>query len=410
MIKEAVILAGGKGTRLQSVVNDVPKPLADVAGKPFLEYLLEQTINFGIRRIVISVGYKAEKIINRIGNSFKNVEIVYAVENQPLGTGGGLRLALTHCITDTILVLNGDTYFGFSLQKLDFFQNYYNSSFIMALREINNDGRFGGVDINDENTIINFSPKQTKGKCLINAGVYLLNKAYYLSKTEDKAFSIEEDFFSTLLQNTTFKGIQCNGYFIDIGIPDDYHKANNEYQKFNQFPTVLFLDRDGVINKKIDDDYVRNPNQFLFEEGAVESITKLGSLFQKIVIVTNQRGVGRGLMSKSDLEDIHSYLKRSIEDSNGRIDGIYCCIHDYKDNCQCRKPLTGLFEQIQTDYPFIRPENCIMVGDSVSDLEFGRNIGTKNIYIKHGNLPPHPSLWDETYDSLYQFKNHFILG
>lgn len=404
MITEAIILAGGKGTRLQSVVSDVPKPLAQVAGKPFLDYLLDQLISFGITRIVISVGYKAEKIINHFGSSYKGVEIFYALEDYPLGTGGGLRLALTYCVSEDILAINGDTYFGISFQKLDFFKDYYGASFIMALRKINNNGRFGGVEITETNTIVSFLPKQKQGECLINAGVYLLNKSYYLNNTQSKAFSIEEDFFAQLLNNNIFKGIECNGYFIDIGIPDDYQKANKEYLKFNQNPTVLLLDRDGVINRRIIDDYVRTPEQFIFEDNAIEALVKLSTVFHKIFVVTNQRGVGRGLMSKGDLDKVHSYLTSTIKLANGRIDGIYACIHGYQDHCQCRKPLIGLFEKILATNPTIQGENCIMVGDSLSDLEFGRNVGAKNIYIQHDNEIPSPYLWDEIYQSLSIFS------
>lgn len=408
MITEAIILAGGRGTRLLSVVSDVPKPMAMVAGRPFLEYLLEQLISQQITRVVISVGYKAEIIIEHFGNTYKSLEIVYATENEPLGTGGGIKFALSFCQSDNIYVLNGDTYFGIQFQKISFFKDYYEAPFLIALREIENNGRFGGVEINDEFTITEFTPKEKVGNCLINAGIYLVNKSKYLSLNQNKAFSIEENIFPQLLGTELFKGIPCHGYFIDIGIPGDYYIANDKFKSFDIKPRYLLLDRDGVINQKIDHDYVRSVNNFVFIEGAVDAISELSKFFDYIFVVTNQRGVARGLVSEEALNSIHYYMSNKINESGGKLEKIYTCIHDYADKCDCRKPNIGLFQQIINDYPHVTPTQCIMVGDSHSDLEFGRKIGAKTVLIGNITNSSDVNLWDEIYPSLSHFKQSHV--
>lgn len=407
MITEAIILAGGRGTRLQSVVSDVPKPMAIVADRPFLEYLLEQLITQGICRVVISVGYKAGIITEHFGSVYKSLEIVYAIENEPLGTGGGIKFALSFCQSDDIYILNGDTYFGIQFQKLAFFKDHYKSPFLIALHEIENNGRFGGVEIDDQFSITEFRPKEKVGNCLINAGIYLVNKSKYLSLNQDKHFSIEEHIFTQLLGTEHFKGVPCHGYFIDIGIPDDYYIANHKFKSYENKPRYLLLDRDGVINHKIDHDYVRNTNEFIFIDGAIDAISELNGLYDYIFIVTNQRGVARGLFSEEALSSIHSYMIDVIMESGGKIENIYSCIHDYEDNCDCRKPNTGLFQQIINDYPNVSPNQCIMVGDSYTDLEFGRSIGATTVLISNNINFDSVNLWDEVYPSLSDFmKSH----
>ena len=145
---------------------------------------------------------------------------------------------------------------------------------------------------------------------------------------------------------------------------------------------TLFLDRDGVINKKIENDYVRNWGQFELLPNVIEALKILNNLFNRIIIVTNQRGIGRGLMSEKDLEEIHKNMLSIFEKEGIKIDKIYYCPHDYeKEACNCRKPKIGMALQAKKDFPDINFKNSIMVGDSLSDVEFGRNAGMKSILI-----------------------------
>jgi len=145
---------------------------------------------------------------------------------------------------------------------------------------------------------------------------------------------------------------------------------------------TLFLDRDGVVNKKIENDYVRNWEQFEFLPNVIEALKILNSLFDRIIIVTNQRGIGRGLMSEKDLEDIHKNMLSVLNKEGIKIDKVYYCPHDYKkETCNCRKPKIGMALLAKKDFPDIDFRDSIMVGDSLSDIEFGKKAGMKSFLI-----------------------------
>lgn len=408
MIKEAIILAGGKGTRLQSIVSDVPKPMANVGNCPFLTYLLNQLFEAKINRVVISIGYKADAIISFFGDKYKTIDIVYAQEKNPLGTGGGIRFALTFCKTSSILILNGDTYFGINFTKLELFSDYYSAPFVMALRQINNDGRFGGVKIDEHLTIKEFLPKNLEGICLINAGIYLINKNWFIENSPTDSFSIEEHFFLQQQSYPGFKGVPCNGYFIDIGIPKDFHKANFDCSKFNNKPKILLLNRDGVINEKVENYYVSNTSQFLWKEKSLSSIIALITYFDKIFIVSKQKVSGLKLMSKQDLNSINAYLLDSVSDHNFKIDGIYSCTQNIDENSNGCKPNIGISYQITDYFSEIAIQQCVMVCDTVTDLEFARNLNAKSVYIGDFQNAPSPELWDEIYTDLSCFKDAWL--
>lgn len=158
---------------------------------------------------------------------------------------------------------------------------------------------------------------------------------------------------------------------------------------------TVFIDRDGVINKQIIGDYVRTLEQFEFLPGVLQAISTLSRIFGRIFIVTNQRGVSRKLILENDLEKIHNYLLEKITDSGGKIDKIYVCTHSYEDNCSCRKPHTGLALKAQQDFPEIDFKKSIMIGDSPSDMEFGKNLRMVTVYINSNN---------NNFDSLLSFS------
>lgn len=233
MIREAVVLAGGFGTRLRAVVSDLPKPMAPVNDKPFLHYVLAHLEAAGIERVVLSVGYLADKIEAHFGQRYGNLELVYCLESTPLGTGGGIRLGLTHCTTETVLVLNGDSFFA--VPVADYIVAHEQSGAVasLALRRVEDGARYGTLLL-DGNRISAFREKSAEvtGKALINGGVYLLNRANYLAHTPaDEAFSIEYDFFARFASSQHFNGFVTEGYFIDIGIPEDYARAQMELGK-----------------------------------------------------------------------------------------------------------------------------------------------------------------------------------
>jgi D-glycero-alpha-D-manno-heptose 1-phosphate guanylyltransferase len=232
-ITEAIILAGGFGTRLQTVVSDLPKPMANVADKPFLYYVVKQIVEQGIQRIVFSVGYKSEYIVDYFSKTDFGIEMLFQKENEPLGTGGGIKYAMQACKSNDILVVNGDTYFDIDFSSLHTIYLQKKAKAVLALRFIDNAGRYGQVQLNENSTIIAFEEKnlsEFKAGC-INGGTYILDKNYFIENTETK-FSIEKDFFEKHVDKGVFAGHVYKNYFIDIGIPEDYYKANEDFRTF----------------------------------------------------------------------------------------------------------------------------------------------------------------------------------
>ncbi len=186
----------------------------------------------------------------------------------------------------------------------------------------------------------------------------------------------------------------------EIKFPEDWEKA-----KWN-----LFTDRDGVLNYLIKGDYIKSWEEFNFIPGAKEAMARIAPLFNRIVIVTNQRGIRKGLMSDEDLQDIHERMLREVEASGGRIDGIYYCVnHPWEDPEKCRKPDIGMALQAQKDFPDIRFEQSIMLGDNISDMEFGRNAGMYTVFICQDGPPSDKAdLVDEHCQGLVAFSERFL--
>jgi D-glycero-alpha-D-manno-heptose 1-phosphate guanylyltransferase len=390
MTREIIILAGGKGTRLSSVVADVPKPMANVAGKPFLFYLLKKIKKQNFERVILSVGYKSEVIINYFGHNFEGLELVYAHEEAPLGTGGGLKLALSLAVSSHVMVMNGDTFFDIDYQKLLFLYQKNNFPPIaFAVFNIEENTRYGGIELDDTLRIVDFG-SDTKNS-FINSGLYVINKSEFLKNTEHlhEVFSLEDDFFKKEFQRIAFIGVPyINHYFLDIGIPEDYQKAQIEiperFEKTN-FNT-LFLDRDGVINKKIDNGYVLQLSDFELIEGSVDSISALNACFLHTIVITNQRCVGKGLLSEATLQDIHTHLCHSVETAGGKIDAIYYC-PDVDESSPKRKPNAGMFFDAQNHFENLALNaTSVMIGDSLTDLIPAKQLNLKTVYISKKDI------------------------
>lgn len=225
----AIVLAGGLGTRLRSVVNDLPKCMALVNDKPFLEYVLHYLENQKIQRVILSVGYKKESIVDFFGTKWNNLKIDYCIEDEPLGTGGAIRKAAQMIAEPSFYVLNGDTLFDVDLKDLERILTTKNASAVLALRRIDNISRYGSIECNSKGGINAFIEKGEKqGEGLINGGIYFLDKAALQGLDLPEKFSIEKDFFQKYLKEQNFYGIESSAYFIDIGIPDDYKRAQLE--------------------------------------------------------------------------------------------------------------------------------------------------------------------------------------
>lgn len=234
MSNEAIVLAGGIGSRLKSVVHDKPKPMAIVNGKPFLEYLLKYLSKNGITHVILSVGFKAEQIQEYFGNKYSNIEVSYAVEKEPLGTGGGIRLALQKVKSGNVFIVNGDTLFNVNLRKLEKFHSLNSAHCSIALKEVEDGSRYGTITTNQSGKILSFEEKtEGKNKAFINGGTYLISKESFINNVFPEKFSFEKDFLEKYNAEGKFYGILFNEYFIDIGIPETFKQAQIDF--LNEF-------------------------------------------------------------------------------------------------------------------------------------------------------------------------------
>lgn len=224
---EAVILAGGTGTRLRSVISEVPKPLAPVRGEPFLSWQLRELEKQGVRRVVLSIGYMAEKIREAIGDRHGGIDIRYVREEEPLGTGGATRLALRKIESPLCFILNGDSFFDVDLAAMEREHLHSGADFTLALKPMDHCGRYGTVKV-EEGRVVAFAEKLREGAGLINGGVYLTPSGLLEQREFPARFSLESDFLTPLCENLHFHGHICGGFFIDIGVPEDYLRAQSE--------------------------------------------------------------------------------------------------------------------------------------------------------------------------------------
>lgn len=225
----AIVLAGGLGTRLRSVVPDFPKPMAPIKGRPFLEYQLDYWITQGVGRFVLSVGYRHEMIVEHFGSVYKGVRLDYVVEQTPLGTGGGLLLAAKAVASDVpFLLLNGDTYFAVDLETLDKFSRENDADWCFSLFRTNEEGRYMGMGVSPQGKIHSLDSGTGQRSRLANGGVYWVHPRalFEIGFFPNTRISLEADVFPAAMSaGQRLFGVEFPGTFIDIGVPDDYRRA-----------------------------------------------------------------------------------------------------------------------------------------------------------------------------------------
>ena len=407
---QAIILAGGLGTRLKSAVPDLPKCMAPVNGRPFLFYVINYLRSQGIVKFIFSLGYKHEIIEEYLNDQFSTLDFQCSIEKEPLGTGGAILAACYKTTEENVLVVNGDTLFKVSVPAVATFHSKKESHCTLVLKPMKNFDRYGVVELYEDDSIEKFQEKQFYKEGLINGGVYILNVPVFMDEELPARFSFEKDYLEKYhATRKIFASIQ-DEYFIDIGIPDDYKRVQEELKQDRldlgniDKSWSLFLDRDGVINHDKENDYIRNRDEFKFYDGVKEAMKIFAGKFGKIFIVSNQRGVGRQLMTEDDLIKIHDFMISEVNKSGGRIDEIYYCTAiDAKD--PNRKPNPGMAFQAKNDFQEIDLTKAIIVGNKPSDMLFGRNAGIYTVYLAttHPETSfPHPDV-DFRFNSLIEF-------
>lgn len=229
-MKECIILAGGLGTRLQSVVKDIPKCMAEVAGRPFLSYLFDYAGKEKFGHIILSLGYKSGVILEWLTDKSFPFKVSYVIEDKPLGTGGAIKLAFGQANGEQAYVINGDTFFDIDTNSFANFHKEKKSSISLALKPMMDFDRYGSVELDSDKRIIRFYEKQYCIKGLINGGVYLIDKNVFASIDLPERFSFEKNIMESHIEDIEIYGQEFDNYFIDIGIPSDFEKANRDFK------------------------------------------------------------------------------------------------------------------------------------------------------------------------------------
>lgn len=382
---EAIVLAGGLGTRLRSVVSEMPKGLAPVGARPFMAYLLDWLCMYHVEHVVFSVGYLKEQIISFIEGREWPFTYDFAVEEEPLGTGGGIRLALGMCHSDHVFVVNGDTFYPVDLGAMPF-----DRPITVALKPMMDFDRYGAVEIVN-NIITAFHEKAPCKEGLINGGVYAIDRGRLDLSSLPERFSFEKEVLVPGAAVGEIGGWISDAYFIDIGIPEDYEKAQwaipawFAVQRASEAvlktdAATLFLDRDGVLNRHVCPGYVTRWSEWEWMPGVLEALSRWSAQFGRIILVSNQRGVGKGVMSDEDLSRVHAHMMADILEAGGRIDlALYCTA--VSDDDPRRKPNIGMFREAQALYPDIDAKSSVMLGDTPSDAAFAKNCGMSFILL-----------------------------
>lgn len=384
----AIILAGGFGTRLKSVVSEVPKPLAPISNLPFLFFLIKYLKQQGVNKIYLSLHHMADQIIN----AFKDeAGVFFNIELEPLGTGGAILHNLNFIESENIIILNGDSLTTTNIKNMLLFHKQNNSNFTISAVKVENCARFGTLEINENNFITTFYEKKSiNEKGFINSGMYIANTKFLLQSLQNinkTSFSIEKEFFEN---NNNLMAFKNETYFIDIGIPEDYIKAQTEIpQQIKK--KALFLDRDGVINYD-ENQYTHKIEEFEFIEGIFELCKKFQEKGYLIFVVTNQSGIARGYYSVQDFEKLTNYMEDEFSKNGINITKTYFCpyhiegtVPEFTSESEDRKPNAGMILKASKEF-YLDLENSVLIGDKETDIEAGKKAGIKNNILFTGSF------------------------
>ncbi len=383
---QAVILAGGKGTRLGALAGGRPKPLVDVGGKPFIFYLIENLGRFGFGEIVVLAGPFADDYRASLRPLVASgAKLTIVGEDPPADTAGALVVAAPH-LRPHFLLLNGDSYFDFNWLDLATRRERGRWLARLALRRVPDAGRYGAVTL-EGSRVARFEEKGQAGPSLINAGLSWMKRAI-LDEIGHAPLSLERALLPRLAERGLVRGAVYDGRFVDIGVPDDLVAARRLMPQWQRRPAV-FLDRDGVLNR--DTGYLHRKEDFAWYEGAREGIRRLNDAGFFVFVATNQAGIARGFYRLADVERLHRWINRELGRGGAHIDRFYFCPHhptagsgEYRQVCQCRKPAPGMLLQAMQEWPVERA-GSVMIGDKASDMEAAAAAGIPGLLVRDGD-------------------------
>lgn len=364
--REAVVLAGGFGTRLAHVVPDVCKPMAPVAGEPFLRRVLDQLDAAGFARIVIADGYRREQIEGYFMGTYRGLEVDYSPEDVPLLTGGAVKRALRLCTQPEVFVLNGDTWLDADFDAMEEKLSMHpGASCCIAAKRMADFDRYGTLDIAPDGRIRAFSEKAPCADGLVNGGTYFIRRDAL--EAEPDVFSLETDWFARVVADGALVACEAQGGFIDIGVPEDYERAQTMFAGAGDSHRLALFDRDGTIN--IDTCHMHRIEDCVLIEPTVEVLRRYtDDPAWRVAVVTNQAGIAKGLYSVGDMRLLHRQMAEMLRERGVEVDAWYFCPHhpDYTGECSCRKPAPGMLQRAMRDFR-ANPAGCIMFGDSEKD-------------------------------------------
>ena len=405
-MKQAVILAGGKGTRLRERLKGLPKPMIDVCGIPLLERQIELLKKFKFNEILILVSYESQKIIKFCNdNNNWGLNISCIEDEKPLGTAGA-TLGVFEMLNDEFLTVYGDTMLDVDLDKFySFHKNDPNTSASLFLHPNDHPNDSDLVEIDDCNNIVRFHPYPHSSEKfypnLVNAALYWINKASLSHWTKNLGYlDFGKDIFPKMLDlNLTLKGYRSREYIKDCGTPDrldkvsfDLKNGKIERSKLNFKSKAVFLDRDGTINKEIN--HLSNVDDFELINKCSEAIRRFNLNEFISCVITNQPVIARGDCGLETLKIIHNKLETLIGLDGAYVDRIYFCPHhpdsgyknevkEFKINCQCRKPKIDMINAAVSDFN-IDLNQSWLIGDSTTDIQTAQNAGIKSILVETG--------------------------
>lgn len=390
-VRQAAILCGGLGTRLGELTRHCAKPLLPVAGRPFLEVLIEQLARQGVDRILLLAAFESGQVRAFAADLPQRLQLALtvdvSVEPDQAGTGGALWHAREH-LDDTFFLLNGDSLFDVPLGELILsLQAHPEATGVLSLRALEDTGRYGVVATQGDRVTAFLPRPPVSGPGLVNGGVYLFRHAL-LDALAPKC-SLEQDVLPEMARAGRLTGVASAGYFIDIGIPEDYDRAQTEIPARQVRPAV-FLDRDGVIN--IDHGYVGSPARFEWVEGARQAVLHLNRAGYYVFIVTNQAGIARGFYSEDDYRGLRAFIRDELAAVGAHIDDERFCpyhpdgtVEAYRRESDWRKPEPGMLTDLMNRWPVDRAAS-FLIGDKETDIEAAVAAGIAGYLFTGGDL------------------------
>ncbi|MDB5315264.1 MAG: histidinol-phosphate phosphatase family protein [Rhodospirillales bacterium] len=388
MIRQAVLLVGGQGSRLGAIAHTTPKPLLEIAPDvPFLDILIGEAARQGFTDILLLSGHLGDQVERRyVGRRIRNATIRVIREAAPAGTAGALRRVID-TLDPWFLVANGDSIFDINLRALATIPPVPALG-RLALRRVANAARFGSVWL-EGSRIVEFREKWAgEEPGLINGGVYCLSRA--IRDRLPETGSLEAEVFPSLARDGLLMGDERGGYFIDIGLPDSLEEARRTLPRRLVRPAA-FLDRDGVLNR--DDGYTHHPDRLVWMPDAREAVRDLNDAGYFVFVVTNQAGIAHGLYDEAAMAEFHGEMARQLAEAGAHIDAFYHCpyhpaarIAPYAaTNHPDRKPNPGMILRACKDWP-VRLNGSFLIGDRDSDIEAASRASLPGLLYRGGSL------------------------